>query len=468
MSPGFEPLDAAIVGAGISGLTCALALRRAGLRVAVLEASDDVGGCIKSSARDGCVADGGPQTFVATPDFLDLIETLECHAALQRAPGKSPAMFLYSRRRLQPTPTSPSKFLATALLSPFDKARILFEPLVGASFGPDDESIAHFAARRGGHGVVEALVRPLVSGIFAGDPAKLSIRSAFPALVGYERRYSSVIVGALARQLGGARRPAVCGFRGGNAALTSSMADTLGFDVRVASPVVALTLRGANIELAYEGPRPGSVVARRAILALPAYASGALLAQLEPEAADALVSIEYVPLMQVALTYPRNALSAGSLALFDHSAKRVAFGFLSGKDSGLKILGCAFNSATFPDRCPPDRVLITAFLGGAADFDILKLSDEEAVRIVHHDLQRVLRLSECAPAVIAGFRFDRAIPQYALGHAEKLRRIAESLERLPHVELCGNYFSGPSVQDCIAGANAVASRVAAALAPKSA
>lgn len=450
MSPEFEPYDVAVVGAGISGLVCAWTLREAGLHVTVLEAGDSVGGCVSTVRRDGCIADGGPQTFVSTPAFLDLVASIGIDDKLQRPQTASRSMYIYSRGRLHPAPTSPARFLASPLLSPLAKLRLLAEPLVSARSSSDDESLADFAARRGGRAVVDALVRPLVSGIFAGAPEKLSARSAFPALVDSERRYGSVIVGAAARRrAGGGRRPTPVSFAGGNDALPRALAATLAPDLRLGGRASEVILRGANVEIGFEGAQSGSVVARHAVLAIPSDAAGKLLARLEPDAATALKSIRYAPLAQVALSYPRAAFGV----------RLDGFGFLAGADSGLRILGCTWNSAMFADRCEPDRVLVTAFLGGVGDASVVDAPDEQMARVAHQDVQRVLDIDDVAPTVVAGFRWESAIPQYELGHGERLKTVELGMSRLVQISLTGNYFAGPSVGDCMAYATDAAKKI---------
>jgi protoporphyrinogen/coproporphyrinogen III oxidase len=457
MTPAFVPYDVAIAGAGISGLTCAAALRRAGLRTFVLEADDRIGGCISSVHRDGCIADGGPQTFVASPQLTSLFARLSLGDRVLRAKTGTP--WFFARGRLERAPMSPPAFLSSPLLSVGAKLRLLAEPLIGARFSVDEESVSSFAARRGGRAVVDAIVRPMINGIFAGDPSTLSMRSAFPTLIDYERRYTSVFLGAIARRRNAPRGPrrAPVALAGGNATLIGALGATLGNDVRLGVRVTDVVLRGANIELVFkDSSRQGrsdaeseSIVARHAVLALPSYESGRLLAHLEPDAADALGEISYEPVAQVALSYPRNAIED----------ELNGFGFLRGDDSGLRILGCAWNSAMFDDRCPRGRTLVTAFLGGSGDRGIASLRDDEIVAIAHNDLQRALGVDE-PPSVIAGFRWDKAIPQLSLGHAERLAKIAAALSKLPQMTLIGNYFTGPSVSDCVICANAAAERIA--------
>lgn len=455
------PYDVAVAGAGISGLTCAAALRKAGLRVCVLEADDRVGGCISSVRRDGCIADGGPQTFAPSPDFNALVASLSLDDRLLRAKTGTP--WFFANGRLERAPMSPPAFFGSPLLSLGAKLRLLTEPFIGARFSADDESVESFAARRGGNAVIDAIVRPMINGIYAGDPSTLSMESAFPGLVESERRYTSVFIGAIARRRRGpgTGRRTPLAFAGGNDRLTSALGAALGNEVRLGVNVSDIILRGANVELVYEvtgrgssrEPSAGSVVARHAVLALPAYESGRLIAHLEPDAATALAEITYEPVAQVALSYPRESIEA----------ELRGFGFLRGDDSGLRILGCAWNSAMFDDRCPSDRVLVTAFLGGSGDRAIASLRDDEIVAIAHRDLQRALG-ADATPAVIAGFRWDKAIPQLSIGHRKRLASIAAGMGRLRQLTLIGNYFRGPAVPECIAGATAAAERIRLGLA----
>jgi oxygen-dependent protoporphyrinogen oxidase len=237
-------------------------------------------------------------------------------------------------------------------------------------------------------------------------------------------------------------------FAGGNDTLTRALAASVAPDVRLGVSVTELVLRGARMELVYEGESSGSVVARHAVLATPAYESGRLLSRLEPDAAAALASIAYAPIAQVALSY----------RVEEVDADMRGFGFLSGEDSSLRILGCTWNSSMFADRCPRERVLVTAFLGGTSDPSVAGLRDDEIVANAHRDLQRALGI-DVPPAVISGFRWDRAIPQYELGHAQRLATIATGMSRLPQASLIGNYLTGPSVSDCMSGALATAERV---------
>jgi oxygen-dependent protoporphyrinogen oxidase len=444
MTDAFEPIDVAVIGAGISGLAAAFWAKRRGHSVLVFEPSSTAGGVIQSTRVGSYVADGGPISFVAGDAIAQLIKDAELEAAVIAPAPSARKRFLYTKGNLVAVPQSPPEALTTRLLSPLDKLGLLRDLFVAKRESVADESIADFTRRRAGKAVLNTLVAPYVSGIFAGDPEKISVQSAFPALAALERTHGSIIRGALA-QAKKMRRRESFGFRGGNAVLPLHIAGRLGSNLRLHSPVTALWQRGACMELAVGGKTGTRIVAKSIIIATQAPAAADLLEPLEPAAAAALRSIENAPIAQIAIAYPRHALAA----------PLDGFGFLAVRDAGLAILGCVWNSVVFPDRCPQDEVLVTAFLGGSQNAAIAQQSDEQLARQAHHDLQKSLKIDpNASPHIVAGFRWQEAIPQYNVGHAEKLKIVSQHLKRLPQVRLCGSYLKSPSVGDCVATSSA--------------
>lgn len=469
MSEGFEPVDVAVVGGGISGLACAFWAKKRGRSVALFEASDTVGGSIKTLRLGRYIADGGPQSFSVSEAFAQLVEDAELDRLMLPALPSASTPYIYHHGRLVPAPSSPQTLVATPLLTPFAKLRVLGELFVDKSEAVD-ESVASFVTRRAGREVLDAIVTPFVAGTFAGDAEKLSVRSAFPMLAELERDHGSVVRGALkkwsdrahAREAAWSgrarstdvasdsgvrshRRPVA--FRGGNDLLPRSLAAHLGADFTVTAPVKAMWQRGQWMELLVGGQTNARVIAKSIVLATPARTTADLLEPLESKAAVALRAIEHPTVVQISMAYPRNAVGV----------QLDGFGFLASRREELKILGCVWNSAMFPDRCPPEEVLVTAFMGGATDGAVAQQSDEELARAAHMDLQRVLKIEAAAPHVVAGFRWHEAIPQYNVGHAQRIRIIEECVARLPEVRLCGNYLRGPSVSDCIKLAHEISS-----------
>jgi oxygen-dependent protoporphyrinogen oxidase len=469
VSEAFAPLDVAVVGGGISGLTCAFYLKQAGKDVTVFEAQDAVGGCIRSITAHECIADGGPQSFTLSPELARLIREAGVEGAVLAPPAGGLRPYLFVNGRLIAVPTSPAQMLTTPMLSARGKLRALAD-LVLPRHSPDgEETVAAFVRRRAGQEVLARIVTPYVGGIFAGDPEALSVEAAFPGLVELERKHGSIIRGVLASRRRGhapaqagravekngadrpgpGRRAGTFAFRGGNDLLPRALAERLGTAIRLGAKVEAMWQRGAWMELAVEasqGRERRRVVARRIVIATPAAQTAALLESLEPAAAQALRSIPSPPVVQVALAYPRDAAGV----------PLDGFGFLAARSEGVRILGCVWNSAMFADRSPADRVLLTAFLGGALDPAIMDDDDDEIVRTAHRDLKRVLKIRDVAPVVVGGFRWQEAIPQSTPGHAARLATIERCLRGLPQVRLCGNYLGNPSVAACVERAAALA------------
>ncbi|HXM17902.1 MAG TPA: protoporphyrinogen oxidase [Candidatus Tumulicola sp.] len=438
-------IDVAVIGAGISGLTAAYYLQKAGRRVALFEAEPVPGGCIGSTAQGPYVADRGPQTFTTAEPLLELVRELNLDGAFTSADRAAARRYIFRHGRLNAMPTSLAGFLETPLLSTGAKCRLLMEPFVRRRIDVADESIAAFAQRRAGPDVVDALVAPIVSGIFAGDPARLSMQSTAPLLREIERRDGSVLVGSARRMRSGAVKRRAAGFIQGSRALVCAFARALGDALRTGVRVKRLSQKGASIALECEGLPESTIEARWVVVALPAPAAADLLALLEPDAAAALREIETPPMAQLALAYPRAAVGV----------PLDGFGFLACRQEGVRMLGAVWNSVVFPDRCPSDEVLVTAFFGGATDPDVANCSDEDLARTAHAELTRIMKINKggagsLGPAkIVAGFRWDAGIPQYTLGHAERVARIRRGLSRLPNVRLIGNFLRGASVSDCI-------------------
>ncbi|MDQ6779899.1 MAG: protoporphyrinogen oxidase [Candidatus Eremiobacteraeota bacterium] len=461
MRDNFQPVDVAVVGGGVSGLTCAFWLKRAGLNVTLFEASRQAGGCIQSLRTAPYIADGGPQSFLANAELLELVRTAGLESALQTVDPVALRPYFFHKGRLVEVPRSPPAVLKTPLLSAGAKLRLLGEPLIAARTQTSDESIASFVCRRAGRELLGAVIAPYVSGIFAGDPAKLSMSSVFPSAVALERSHGSVLRGFLSQRqaakaealaAGGDGKPVprkTVGFRGGNDALPNALAEQLGRDLRLGVSVKAMWQRGNWLELQLADAGQTRVVARSVVIATPAANAAQLLQIFNPQLGAQLEAIGHPPVVQIALAYPRSAVGV----------PLEGFGFLAARQEKLRILGCVFNSVMFPDRCPENELLLTVFLGGATDPQIYDSNDAELTRIAHADLQRVLKIADTRPTIVAGFRWPFAIPQFNIGHAQRVQSIQDAAATIPHLYLCGNYLANPSVGALVGSAKTLASTI---------
>jgi oxygen-dependent protoporphyrinogen oxidase len=443
-----DDVDVAIVGAGISGLACAFACRTLGMRVAVFEAADGPGGCIKSLRVDGYLVEGGPQNFVSSPALNDLVDALGIRADMMASSPYAKLRYVLTRRGLIAVPASPPALIWSRLLSTRAKLRLLREPFVAARASGDDESVASFVRRRAGDEVADVVAGPFLAGINAGDPEKISVRSMFPALERMEREYGSVLRGLRKAGIPGAR-PISFSFKKGNNALPATLAAALGDSLSLRSAVERIAFEPGAAVVSVGGDRPRSVRAARVVIAAPAKIAAHLLAPFAQDAARELNTIDYAPVVQLALAYPRTSIGV----------PLDGFGFLTSLESNARILGAVWNSAVFPTRSDADDVLVTAFVGGARDPATTKGSDDELAQIADEDLHRAMKIDRTGLRTVAVFRWPEGIPQYNLGHDRRVRLIETEMARHPAVILCGNYLRGLSVSDCVRQAREVALRI---------
>jgi oxygen-dependent protoporphyrinogen oxidase len=442
-------VDVAIIGAGISGLACAYACRTLGMRVAVFEAAGESGGCIKSLRVGDFLIEGGPQSLVASPALDDLIDGLGMRSDVVVSAPAAKRRYVLTRRGLIAVPSSPLAMIWSRLLSTGAKLRLMREPFVAPRGNDDDESVASFVRRRAGHEIADVVAGPFVAGVNAGDPEKISVRSMFPVLERMEREHGSVLRG-LRKARVAKTRAASFSFSKGNHALPAAIAASLGDSISYRSPVESLEVGRGSAAVAVGGDRPRSVFAERVVIATPAGVAAGFVAPFAEDVARALAAIEYAPVVQLAMTYPRKAIGV----------PLDGYGFLASADADARILGAVWNSVAFPMRSTVDDVLITAFVGGARDRAMTARTGGELETIVDDALRRAMKIAGGRALGVATFRFDDGIPQYNLGHDERLQSIETGMARHPAVALCGNYLRGLSVGDCVRQARELALRFA--------
>jgi protoporphyrinogen/coproporphyrinogen III oxidase len=445
-------LQALVVGGGISGLVCAYALEKAGVEVLLVEASARLGGVVNSLSRNGFLLELGPQSFTATAPLRSLCANLGIADQLVEAPARAPRYVLVSGR-LEAVPMSPRALLTSPLIDGSTKWALLRD-IFGKSVPPvGDESVAAFVRRKFSEQLLDRLVGPFVSGVYAGDPEKLSVRSAFPRLHEAERARGSIVRGMLrlAKSKKGPReRPTLNAFREGNETLVRALGN------RLASAIV-LGARATNVyrqndgsyHISLEGNNNDAVSAKSVIFATPTDVAGGLLGQLDPSFEPPLTSVEYAAVAVVSLGYAKKDVS--------HSLD--GFGFLVPRSAGLRVLGTVWNSSLFPGRAPDGHALLTTFVGGATDAAATKLNHEELSGIVHCEIAPLLSI-QSHPMFSNVTIWPRALPQYNLGHGDRLASVGKSLARFPGLFLAGNYLRGPAIGACVEQALAVAEEVA--------
>jgi oxygen-dependent protoporphyrinogen oxidase len=449
-------VPALVVGGGISGLVCAYALRKAGIEAQLVEASSHSGGVIRSVTRDGFLLELGPQSFSSTAALRELCVDLGISNELLQAPRRAPRYILIDGQ-LRPAPLNPPAFFLSSMINGATKWALLRDIFGKSKPLDNDESVATFIRRKFTPQLLDRLVGPFVSGVYAGDPERLSLRSAFPQLHEAEKSTGSIFRGMmrLAKSKNGTReRPTLQTFREGNETLVRALAKNLGSAQLAETRVVEISRQSTgSFDLRLES-RSGaeSVSTKSLIFATPTDITGTLLSQLDSSFETPLTSIEYVAVAVVSLGYHQQDVG--------HSLN--GFGFLIPRSSGLRVLGTVWNSSLFPGRAPEGHALLTSFVGGATDPAATKLKAEELAALVHREISPVLSVSS-DPVFSNVTIWPRALPQYNLGHRDRLAAVAKSISRFPGLWLTGNYLQGPAIGSCVDLALEVAEQVRATL-----
>jgi len=445
-------VPALVVGGGISGLVCAYTLRKARIAAQLVEACPRPGGVISSVARDGFLLERGPQSFSGTIQIHHLCADLGISEQVLHAPPGAPRYVLIDGE-LRPVPLSPPAFFMSSLIDGSTKWA-LFRDVLGKSIPPNaDESVAAFVRRKFSPQLLDRLVGPFVSGIYAGDPERLSVRSAFPQLYEAEKTAGSIIRGmiCLAKSKKGPReRPTLQSFREGSETLVRALANKLGTALLTQTSVTGISCqKDGSFDVRLESHGGGeSVSTRSLILATPTDVTGRLLSRLDSSFETLLSSIDYAPVAVVSLGYRKKDIG--------HSLD--GFGFLVPRSARLRVLGSVWNSSLFPGRAPAGNALLTSFVGGATDSAAATLEPQELASLVHREISPLL-LIESAPIFSDVTLWPRALPQYNLGHADRLAAVAKACSRFPGLLLTGNYLRGPAVGSCVDQALAVAEQV---------
>jgi oxygen-dependent protoporphyrinogen oxidase len=468
-----------VIGGGISGLTCAHRLKKEGFAVQLLESAMRLGGVLNTVEKEGFRFDIGPQSFLPNPPLSDLIEELGLTSELLRADPRAPRYILLNGRLIE-APLGPLSLLRTPLIGARTKLRLLWEP-IGHTVPPEeDESIAAFVRRKFGEDLLENLAGPFISGIYAGDPEKLSLDSAFPVARQLEDRFGSLARGALKMRRQAKRsapkgprqqRPSLCNFRKGTVTLVDALAKSLADSARTAVSVTAIRRSAPEKSAEFEadcqiGAATYPVNASAIILAAPAPQAAALLAATSQQFHELLSKIEYAPVAQVAAGY-----RLSQIARFTGFPPR-GFGFLVPRTQHLRLLGTVWNSFLFAGRVPeppeaPEKMAsFTSFVGGATDPAIATMGESEIGRLVHAELAAVLGING-VPVEQHVARWERALPQYNVGHKQVVATLAEQVAATPGIFLTGNYLAGPSLGSCVDHANKTAEAVTKFLRPQS-
>jgi oxygen-dependent protoporphyrinogen oxidase len=457
--------DVIVVGGGISGLTAAWHLRRAGRDVALLEARDVVGGSIETEARDGFLLEKGPfNVIVRDPAFEELLGAVAGRVNVVSASDAAKNRYIYRHGKLNAVPTGAVAFARTGLLTPGARLRAARGLLLSRRGRAAETTIAEFATRRFGAEVADSIVSAAIAGILAGDIRKLSAYACFPVLRDFDQKSISPLGRTLRRVPTMIRKrfnPALqrkwkglVSIDRGLGGLCAAIADEIGA-VQTGAPVCAIDRAGDDYVLTVgDGDQTRTLRCRQLVLATPANVAAKLLRPHVPSAADEIDAIDSASLTVVNLGFRRG----------DISHPLDGFGFLvPHNEPKFPLMGVLFASTAFPHHAPTDQHLLRVFFGGSRTPDVIERSADELVATARSALANVLGVKG-TPALVDVCPYPDAIPQYYLGHTARVERIRAAMASLPGVHLAGNYLDGVSINDCVKLGKAVAADVSAPVA----
>ncbi len=460
-----------IVGAGISGLCTAHYLVRnlsaAGreAKILIFEAEEVPGGKMRTIREDGFNMEWGPNGFLTNkPYSLELVKDIGIEDRLARSSDLARKRFIRSGGRLHRLPETPQAFFSSNLLSLRGRLRIMWEPFAAGPPAGVDESLGDFARRRLGSEALEKLLDPMVTGIYAGDPDRMSLRSCFPVIHDLERKYGGLVKGMLSlrreRKRQGIKREMSAGpggvlmsFDSGAQALVDVLAERLSEGLHTGVSVEEVRERDGKLLLSItEKGLRGEIDTDVLVLAVPAFAAASVLAPLDPRLTEALSSIPYSPISVVALGYDKATLGN----------PLDGFGFLIPRGEKRKILGALWDSSVFPNRAPEGKALIRAMVGGVRNPALAALPTDEIVGLTRSELAVTMGIT-AEPVLSRAFFHEKGIPQYLVGHGKLLDRIDARLAAHPGIHLNSNAYRGIALNDCVLQSRLTAERIARGL-----
>jgi len=446
----------AIIGGGISGLSAAFDLeqrrRNAGdIEYVLFEASPRLGGVLRTEYIDGCIVEAGPDSFVSEkPWAANLSRELGLGEQLIGSNDADRKTYILTRGRLVAMPDGlmflvPTKILPTGL-SPLFSWRTKFRMTQELFHPPNavnhDESVADFVERHYGREMVDRLADPLLSGVYGGESASLSVRAVLPRFAEMEQTH-----GSLGRAMLAARKkmassphktapPLFTSLMNGMQHLAETLVSRLTSTSLVTNATVKTVVPESGRWRVFADER--SELFDKLIVALPGLAAAQVLRDTSAELASELAGIQYSSSITVGIAYGnevRRALPPG-------------FGFLVPRSEGKKLLAATFVHNKFPHRAPADIALLRCFFAGNVAEEVWTLSDEQLIGIVRNELQQIVGL-RAEPRFARVYRWKSAMAQYGVGHLERLQRIDVLRQQIPGLALAGNGFRGIGVPDCV-------------------
>lgn len=442
-------IDVAVIGGGVSGLSCGYFLARRGFDVAVLERQVTAGGNAVSERIGRFLMEHGPSSVSPLhAEVSDLSRDLGLDAQRLGVGGNVRYRYLTKGGTLARISAGPAGFLTAPYLSLRGRGRLLAEIAVPRRSTETDESVAEFFVRRFGHEFTEKVIDPVVGGLYAARAEDLDMALVFPKLVEMECRLGSVTLGIVARMIAGNRMPGrrLFSWRDGIGALPRALARRLGRRLATGVAVRRIAKEGPSFRI--EAGQAGTFRARSVVLATQPHVAAGLIEPLDEAAAEALSQIPSPPISVVFLGYSRDQVA--------HPLDGI--GYLTPSEKPRQVGGALFCSTMFADRAPEGHVAVSAYIGGSRAQDAARLSADDLVALARADVEDLLGVH--GDPVLARVRhWPRGLPQMTLGHGSRLAAIAQAQQQLSGLFLTGNYVDGIGIGACVTRASRTSDQV---------
>jgi oxygen-dependent protoporphyrinogen oxidase len=456
----------AIIGGGVSGLSVAHWLNKQQVDVVVLEKEPEVGGTMKTIRENGFLVETGPNNALeTTPLFRELMTDCALQEEFTYTSPAGENRYILRDGRLIALPLNAPAFITSRLFSTSAKLRLLKEPFIGRA--EREESVAEFVVRRLGREFLDYAVDPFVAGIFAGQPEALSVRAAFPRLYALEEKYGGLVKG----MIGGRRerkqraekakdRAESFSFLNGMQTLPLALARDLRSRVLTDAEVKDIrpeNRRGGRTENGDTGRfiveytcagRPAAIGADCVVVSIPAHAASPIVRPLSVNASTILDSIRYSPVASIFLGFRAE----------DVHRSLAGFGFLVPSRERRKILGCLWSSSLFLNRAPDGAAALTTFVGGGRQPELVDLGEDALCDLALSEVKNIMQI-EGKHVYLRLTRWRNAIPQYELGHLDKIGALSRLEGEYPGLFFCSNFKGGISVGDCVKSARETTDRV---------
>ncbi|HOI30471.1 MAG TPA: protoporphyrinogen oxidase [Melioribacteraceae bacterium] len=450
-----------IIGAGISGLATAYWLSKEGFDVKILESKNEAGGAMETSKENGFLIDYGPNSGLeTTPLIRQLVDEAGLSSEMIYANESSNKRYILRNNELHALPTSPPAFITTGLFSTRAKFRIMCEPFIGRSSDGYYQSMSEFVKRRLGEEFLDYAIDPFVSGVFAGDPVKLSVKSAFPKLYRLEELYGGLVKGMIKGSRERKKRAEqskqsakMFSFINGMQSFPIAIADKLKSNIQYGSKVISIEKNSGKWLVKYEINGSISEIQTDLVLStVPVQTAAGIFGKIDQEFNKHSEEIYYPPVMVLYLGFRKKEIGRDL----------DGFGFLIPSKERKNFLGAIWSSTIFPGRCDEDNAAFTLFVGGARSPHLFDIDKSKLVDIVLSEFKQIMKINS-DPVYIKNRLWQKAIPQYNIGYIEHENYFDKFEKENPGIFISGNFRGGISVGDCVKNSEIVFNKIKASI-----